>query len=151
MPDTPETILAFDFGLRRIGVAVGQQITASASPLGIVNNGEKGPDWVQIRRYIKEWNPQRLIVGMPLHADGSVSDISKVVESFIADLIQFGLPVNAVDERYSSIEAGRKLRSERAQGLRRKVRKETLDSAAATIIAERWLLLPVESDRENRH
>ncbi|RLA22849.1 MAG: Holliday junction resolvase RuvX, partial [Gammaproteobacteria bacterium] len=57
MPGTPETILAFDFGSRRIGVAVGQQVTDSASPLGVINNGEKGPDWGHVQRLIREWGP----------------------------------------------------------------------------------------------
>jgi putative Holliday junction resolvase len=66
----PETILAFDYGLRRIGVAVGQDVTASASPVGIVENGEKGVDHDRIRAIISEWHPTRLVVGMPTHRRG---------------------------------------------------------------------------------
>ena len=54
MPDTPETILAFDYGGRRIGVAVGQQVTGSASPLGVVSNDENGPDWAAIETLVKD-------------------------------------------------------------------------------------------------
>ena len=139
MPGTPETILAFDFGSRRIGVAVGQQVTDSASPLGVVNNGENGPDWDHVQRLIREWGPARLVVGMPLHADGSPSAVTELVESFIEDLTRFGLSIDPVDERYSSVEAEQILRSERAAGVRGRISKEMIDSTAALLIAERWL------------
>ena len=139
MPGTPETIMAFDFGLRRIGVAVGQQVTSSASPLGAIGNGENGPDWEQIRTLIDEWRPNRLVVGMPTHADGSASDISAVVQAFIEALGRFELPIEAVDERYSSIEAEALLKSQRADGIRGRISKEMVDSVAAAVIAERWL------------
>lgn len=139
MPGTPETILAFDFGLRRIGVAIGQQVTDSASPLGIVANKDNGPDWAHIEALIKEWRPQRLIVGVPSHADGSPSEIGNAVRRFIADLERFGLPVDAVDERDSSLEAGQRLKSQRSAGLRGRIRREMIDAAAAVLIAERWL------------
>lgn len=139
MPGTPETILAFDFGLRRIGVAVGQQVTESASPLGIVRNGGDGPDWTRIEALVREWRPARLVVGMPSHADGSSSAIGDIVSEFIAGLGRFGLPVEAVDERYSSVEAEALLKSRRTAGRQGRIRKEMIDSAAAMLIAERWL------------
>jgi putative Holliday junction resolvase len=139
MPATPETILAFDFGLRRIGVAVGQQVTASSNPLAVIANGENGPDWTAIEALIREWQPDRIIVGMPSHADGSPSEISNAVEQFIKDLTRFERPVETEDERYSSLEAEELLKSERALGLRGRIRKEMIDSVAATLIAERWL------------
>jgi putative Holliday junction resolvase len=139
MPGTPETILAFDFGSRRIGVAVGQQVTDSANPLGVVINGPKGPDWAHIETLIKEWQPDRLIVGMPLHKDGSQSKTSALVTSFVADLRRFCVAIDTVDERYSSVEAQDLLNKERASGMRGRIRKEMIDSASATLIAERWL------------
>lgn len=139
MPGTPETVLAFDFGLRRIGVAVGQQVTNSASPLGIVGNSDNGPDWDRIQALIEEWRPQRLIVGMPSHTDGSPAEIGAIVGAFVADLVRFGLPVETVDERYSSVEAGERLRALRSAGLRGRIGKEIIDAAAAVLIAERWL------------
>lgn len=139
MPGTPETIIAFDFGLRRIGVAVGQQVTNSASPLETVGNSDNGPDWSRIDAIVREWRPQRLIVGMPTHADGSPSDIANTVRKFIDELSKFELPVETVDERYSSVEAEAVLRSQREEGLRGRISKEAIDSAAATFIAERWL------------
>ncbi len=139
MPATPETILAFDFGLRRIGVAVGQQVTASANPLAVIQNGDNGPDWTVIARIIRDWQPARIIVGMPTHADGSPSEIANHVRKFIGELARFDRPVETEDERYSSLEAEELLKSERALGLRGRISKEMIDSAAATLIAERWL------------
>lgn len=135
----PETILAFDFGLRRIGIAVGQTVTGSATPLGVVRNGEAGPDWPRIDRFVAEWKPARLVVGMPLAADGSQSALGAGVENFTRGLERFSLPVTAVDERYSSIEAGEKLIAARRFGLRGRIGREAVDSAAAALIAERWL------------
>ena len=139
MPDTPETILAFDFGSRRIGVAVGQQVTNSASPLGVIRNSEDGPDWEHIQRLIREWSPARLVVGLPSNADGSSSAITKLVHSFVVNLAQFGLATDTVDERYSSVEAEQLLRAGRTAGVRGRISKEMIDSTAALLIAERWL------------
>ena len=139
MRDTPETILAFDFGMRRIGVAVGQQITASATSLAVVTSRDDGPDWKAIADLVDEWRPARLVVGMPLNADGTASEMTDQVRAFADQLERFGLPVECEDERYSSLEAKALLNSERAQGLRGRISKGMIDSAAATLIAERWL------------
>ena len=139
MPDMPETVLAFDFGRRRIGVAVGQQVTGSASPLGVVRNGKEGPDWERVEQLIGEWRPARIIVGMPLHADGTRSDITELVDGFIEQIGRFGLQIETVDERYSSLEAESMLKSGRATGLHGRINKEMIDTAAAVLIAERWL------------
>ena len=146
MPGTPdqatagaETILAFDFGLRRIGVAVGQSVTGSASPLGIVSNGASGPDFAAIAALVAEWRPARLVVGLPLHADGSDSEMLGPVRTFVGELGRFDLPVATVDERYSSIEAQRLLKDARASGNRGRIRKADIDAAAAVCIAERFL------------
>ena len=139
MPGTPETIISFDFGLRRIGVAVGQQVTLSANPLETVANGANGPDWHRISDIVREWRPDRLVVGMPRHADGSPSEMSDPVRRFIEELGRFELPVEEVDERYSSVEAEAILKTRRAEGIGGRISKEMIDSAAATLIAERWL------------
>ena len=144
MPDTPEaerpeTVIAFDFGLRRIGVAVGQTVTGSASPLGVVQNGVDGPDDSRIAALIAEWRPARLIVGMPAHADGSPSEMQQHVRAFVADLAVYSLPVETVDERYTSIEAEAALKQARAAGTSGRISKEMIDSAAAVFIAERYL------------
>ncbi|MDJ0700174.1 MAG: Holliday junction resolvase RuvX [Woeseiaceae bacterium] len=135
----PVTVLAFDFGLRRIGVAVGQDVTGSASPLGTVRNGDAGPDQARIAELIREWHPSSLVVGMPYHADGSDSDIQAPVRAFIASLEPYGLPVESVDERYTSVEAQRLLKNARTSGSRGRLSKADIDSAAAVMIAERYL------------
>ena len=135
----PETVLAFDFGLRRIGVAAGQDVTGSASPLGVVRNGENGPDKERIAALIEEWQPTRLVVGMPFHADGSDSELQEPVKAFIASIACFGVPVDTVDERFTSIEAERVLKDARAAGRRGRLSKDDVDSAAAVVIAERYL------------
>ena len=146
MPDTPdrekkqsETVLAFDFGLRRIGVAVGQTVTGSASPLRIVNNGGNGPDFEAVSQVINEWRPSRLIVGLPTHADGSPSKMKPHIEEFIVGLGRYKLPIDTVDERYTSLEAEAVLKNARAAGRRGRISKEMIDSAAAVFIAERFL------------
>ncbi len=135
----PETILAFDYGLRRIGVAVGQDVTASASPVGTVANGENGVDHERINEIIAEWRPTRLVVGMPLHADGSPSEMTDAVNAFVVELARYELPVETTDERYSSVEAERTLKSARQQGSRGRISKADIDIAAAVCIAERYL------------
>ena len=144
MPDTPDTnhpesIVAFDFGLRRIGVAVGQNITASANPIAVISNSDTGPDWQAISAILSEWRPARVIVGMPLHKDGSPSEMVKHINQFIGELKRFSRPVETVDESYSSLEASELLKSERTLGLRGRINKEAIDSVAAMLIAERWL------------
>jgi putative Holliday junction resolvase len=146
MPDTPdssrcqpETILAFDFGLRRIGIAVGQSVTGSASPLGVVANTDRGPDFDAIGKRVSEWHPSRLVVGLPMHADGSASEMQETVKVFIAELGRYDLPIETMDERYSSVEAESTLKNARAAGTRGRIRKEDIDAAAAVMIAERYL------------
>lgn len=144
MPGTPErpypeTVLAFDFGLRRIGVAVGQDLTGSASPLGTVKNGANGPDQRTITKLIDEWQPNRLVVGMPADADGSPTALQPQVQAFVGELRRYQLPVERIDERYTSVEAAAILKNARATGSRGRVSKEMIDSAAAVLIAERYL------------
>ncbi len=135
----PRTVLAFDFGTRRIGVAVGQDVTGSASPLGIVRNREDGADHRRIQALIEEWRPTELVVGLPMHADGSPGDITRRVMAFVRELERHGVPVHTVDERYTSIEAERVLKGARAAGSSRRVSRAKIDSAAAVLIAERYL------------
>lgn len=135
----PRTVLSFDFGLRRIGVAVGQDVTGSASPLGIIANRQEGPDYARLDELIRQWQPTQLVVGMPSHADGSASDMEDLVRDFAAGLTRYGLPIETVDERYTSIEAERVLKDARAAGTRGRISREMIDSAAAVLIAERYL------------
>jgi putative holliday junction resolvase len=137
----PHTVIAFDFGLKRIGVAAGDTLTRSAAPRPAVTVTRSGPDWDRIRREIETLRPQRLIVGAPYNADGSPGSLADTVKSFARQLGQrYGLPVEMVDERWSSLEAAAALKARRASGVRRRrVQREDIDSTAAAIILERWL------------
>lgn len=137
--DAPETILAFDYGLRRIGVAVGQQVTGSASAIATVSNRERGPDWAHIDALVGEWQPTRLVVGMPQTADGEPSSLTEAVDAFCHSLQRYALPLATVDERHSSLEAGQLLKGARRAGSRGRIAKGQIDAAAAAVIAERWL------------
>jgi putative Holliday junction resolvase len=133
------TILVFDFGIRRIGVAIGQDITGTGSPVGVVSNSNDGVDHAAIKSIIQEWDPTNIVVGMPIHTDGSPSKMQEKVESFIEELRRYKLDIDTVDERYTSIEAKKALKMARAAGTRGRVSKEMIDSAAAVFIAERYL------------
>lgn len=136
---SPRTVLAFDYGLRRIGAAIGQDVTGSASPLQVIANRDDGVDHAAIAALVDEWRPTVIVVGMPAHADGSRSDMQDHVDAFIAELQRYDLPVETVDERYTSIEAERVLKDARAAGRRGRISKPMIDSAAAVFIAERYL------------
>jgi putative Holliday junction resolvase len=136
-----ETLLAFDFGLRRIGIASGDTITGSASPLTTVARTATGPDWSAIAHEIRALKPSRLVVGRPYNSDGTPGSLAAATDAFAAELAtRHGLPVLRVDERHSSREATAELKARRASGQRRRrVQKEDIDSVAAAIILGRWL------------
>lgn len=118
---------------------MGQDVTGSASPLGIIHNRDSGVDHESIARLIKEWRPTGLVVGMPWHADGSASDLQAPVIAFAEELERYGLPVDTTDERYTSVDAEAALKGARRSGSRGRISKEMIDSAAAVFIAERYL------------
>jgi putative holliday junction resolvase len=136
-----QTVLAFDFGLKRIGIAAGDTLTATAAPRPAAAVHQQGPDWDAIAREVRMLSPGLLVVGAPYNADGSPGALAPAARRFAAELeSRFGLPVNLVDERWSSLEANAALKAQRASGERkRRVRKEDIDSAAAAVILERWL------------
>ncbi len=136
-----QTVLAFDFGLRRIGIASGDTVTATAGPRPAVAVTTSGPDWASIEREIRSLQPHLLVVGAPYNADGSPGSLATAADGFAAELERrFGLPVHRVDERFSSLHASERLKAQRASGARkRRVRREDVDSAAAAVILERWL------------
>ena len=134
------TVIAFDFGLKRIGVACGDTLTASAAPRPAVSIGAQGPDWNAIGRELAALAPKLLVLGAPYNVDGSPGRLARAADEFAAELVRrFALPVARVDERYSSIEASAALKSQRASGARGRIRREHIDSAAAAVILERWL------------
>jgi len=142
LTDAPavQTVLAFDFGFKRIGIASGDTLTATAAPRPAVAVHQHGPDWDSIAREVRSLTPKLLVVGAPYNADGSPGALAPAARRFAAELERrFGLPVHLVDERWSSLEANAALKARRASGERkRRVRKEDVDSAAAAVILERW-------------
>jgi putative Holliday junction resolvase len=141
MPEgRPEVILSVDFGLKRMGIASGDTLTRTAHPRTTIPNGSHGPDWSALERVLADTRPARIAVGEPYNADGSESPLTGAARAFAADLARrSGLPVDLVDERWSSQDAEERLRDERASGGRkRRVTKEAIDAAAAAVILERW-------------
>lgn len=133
-------VLGFDFGARRIGVASGNRISQSARPLPalIANKGE--PDWVRVDALLSEWQPEALVVGLPLTLDGGEQAITRGARAF-ADALgtRSKLPVHMVDERHTSQEAARRFAAQRAAGSARRRDAENIDSLAAAVILESWL------------
>lgn len=130
------TVVAFDFGTRRIGVAVGEPETGLAHPLTEIAGEEAEPRFAAIGRIIAEWKPRRLVVGLPLAADGTGHDLTRRAQRFARQLEgRFGLPVSLVDERYTSVEAEAGLRE---AGARKALREKRIDAAAAQLILQQY-------------
>jgi putative Holliday junction resolvase len=142
-PEPPRGILlAFDFGLRRIGVAVGQTETRTATALTTIRAGGDRR-WAEIAGLIDEWRPCALVVGLPLDAEGRDTEISRAARNFGSRLRQrFSLPVFQVDERLSSRQAKARFAKLRAGGAARRKDAGRLDAMAAEIILENWLQSP---------
>lgn len=136
------TLLGFDFGTRKIGVAVGQTITATASPLTTLRHRGGKPDWVAIEALIREWRPQAAVLGLPHNMDDTEEEtLAEPVRRFARQLQgRFALPVHLVDERLTTIAAERAVGSG-AGGRRRGGARATdaLDAYAAKLILETWL------------
>jgi putative Holliday junction resolvase len=133
--------LGFDFGLRRIGVAVGGSSTGRAEPLATIACRLNQPDWGKLDDLVNEWKPAVLVVGLPYNTDGSESEMTGAARKF-AGRIQnrYRIRSELRDERLSSVEAEDSLREQRRSGTRRRrVRKEDVDRAAAAVILQRWL------------
>ncbi len=130
-------ILAFDFGLARIGVAVGQPITATANPLETLQAKQGVPDWHRVEAVIKEWQPKLLLVGEPFNMDNSDQQITELARKFANRLHgRFGLPVEMVDERLTSASAREEIFE---FGGYKKLKKTQIDSIAAALILESWM------------
>ncbi len=137
MNDAPTTVLGFDYGLRRIGVAVGQTLTATATPLTTVHAQDGRPAWEAIERLLAEWSPKALVVGLPLNMDGTEHEMTHAARDFAAQLhSRYHKPVHLVDERLSSLEAERILA---AQGKRGRGGRTDIDKIAAQLILQSWL------------
>lgn len=131
------TLLGFDFGPRKIGVAVGQTVTRSANPLITLRSRNEQPDWARIETLIRDWKPSALVVGLPFNMDDTEVDWSPRVHRFARQLHgRYHLPVHLVDERLTSIEARRQLA---ARPGHKAPTLEAVDALAAALILETWL------------
>ena len=118
------TVLAFDFGLKRIGVAVGEPELGTAHPLPVAR------DFSQVEKLVQEWKPTHLVVGLPTSVRGEPHAVTRQAEDFARRLEKrFKLPVARVDERYTSVEAESRLKG---------IKKKAVDSVAAQLILEQY-------------
>ena len=139
-PDAVSTALGFDYGARRIGVAVGNALTGTARALEVIANGAQGPDWPRVDALMREWQPQILLVGLPLTMEGEEQKNRAAARAFAARLDEnYKMPTQLVDERLSSREAARRFAQRRAGGQARRKHAAALDAVAAEIIIEQWL------------
>lgn len=136
------TLLAFDYGARRIGVAVGEQEPQTAAALTTVDARDGAPRWDQLDPLVAEWQPVALVIGIPHHSDGTESALAAPARQFAGELgRRYGLPVFSVDESLTSRAADAELREQRKSGmLRRRVRRDDSDRIAARLILESWLV-----------
>lgn len=130
------SVLGFDFGKKFIGIAIGQELTGSASPLGSVKANDGIPNWDNIEKYLKEWLPDYLVVGLPLNMDGTEQPLTKAAKKFGNRLHgRFGLPVEFQDERLTTADAKERLF---AQGGYKNLTKDNVDALSASLIIESY-------------
>jgi len=131
-PDAPQTVLGFDYGKVRTGIAVGQSVSGTATALTTLTSRNQKPDWEGINQLIIEWQPDALVVGIPVHMDGSEQAMTTAARKFGRQLNgRFQLPVYEAEERLSSMEAEQYLGSSRD--------KAAIDKEAARLILQSWL------------
>lgn len=132
----PKTILAFDYGTQNIGVAVGQEFSATAQELPPLKARDGVPDWNQVAGLLAEWQPDLLVVGLPLNMDGSDSEFAQRARKFANRLHgRFGMPIEMMDERLSTFSAKGEAM---ARGHGGNYREAPVDSIAARLILESW-------------
>lgn len=130
------TVIAFDFGTSSIGAAIGQEITGTANPLTSFKAKEGVPDWNQIEKILREWQPDLIIVGLPLNMDGTEQPLTALARKFANRIHgRFGFQVELHDERLTTVEAKSHLFS---SGGYKALNKGRIDSASAVLILESW-------------
>ena len=133
-------VIAFDFGLKRTGVAVGNTVTGSATPECTLKSKDELPDWDGITKLFKEWQPSQIVVGMPTELDGSENPLKKRIERFCNQIQgRYNIAVDQENEQFTSIEAAQRLKQLRQNGRKQKVSKDEVDKIAAAIILENWM------------
>lgn len=137
MTNNVNTILGFDFGTKSIGVAIAQAVTGTAAPLEALKANDGIPNWQEIEAIFHEWQPDSIVVGLPLNMDGSFQQVTYGAKKFANRLSnRFKMKVYTHDERLTSAEAREKLFE---LGGFKKLKKEKVDSVAACLIVESWL------------
>ena len=137
----PRTFLGFDFGMKRIGIAAGQDLTATTTALDAVRVNEAMPDWAAITRLVNSWKPDALVVGLPFNLDGTEHDMTHAAREFGIQLQQrYHIPVHMIDERLSSHAAEQILAAsgKKRPKLHTQASKQQIDSVAAQVILETW-------------
>lgn len=128
------SILGFDFGMKYIGVAIGQEITGSARPLGSIKANDGIPNWDNVSHYLKEWQPDLVVVGLPLNMDGTEQPMTKSAKKFGNRIHgRFGIAVEFQDERLTTTDAKAQLFQ---QGGYRNLKKDNIDAHSAMLIIE---------------
>lgn len=136
-PQGQRTLLGFDFGSKSIGIAVGQEITTSATPLQALKARDGIPDWDALGVIINEWQPDLIIVGLPLNMDGTPQAVTYAAKKFANRLnSRYGIPVETQDERLTTVDARAQLF---ARGGYKKLSKSNVDNLSARLILESWL------------
>ena len=131
------SLMGFDFGTRSIGVATGQEVTGTASPLTSLKANEGIPDWVQLEKLLKEWQPDLLVVGLPLNIDGTEQEMTVRARKFGQRLHgRFGFQVEFKDERLTTTDAKARLFE---QGGYKALGKSRVDAVSAQLILESWM------------
>lgn len=134
------TVLAFDFGEKRIGVATGETLLGNAHPLTVIHAESNDDRFAAIAKLVAEWRPVQLVVGLPTHADGTPHDMTRLAQKFGERLQRrFNLPVGFADERLTSLDAEARLRE---TGRNSKSAKPLLDAVAAQLILQTWFESP---------
>jgi putative Holliday junction resolvase len=135
----PVTVMGFDFGTARIGVAIGQELTATATPLAALKAHKGQPDWDGITRLIQEWQPTLLVVGLPRHVDGTANTVTTAALDFSRQLHnRYQREVATIDERLSSHEANDLLSAATPWPKRKRSDGIGVDAVAAMLILESW-------------
>lgn len=130
------TVIAFDFGTKNIGIAIGQELTGYARALASMKSKVDSPNWEKIGKALQEWEPELVVVGLPLNMDGSEQTITNLARKFSFNLhARFGIPTILHDERLSTIEARSSLFH---YGGYSALNKDSIDAASAVIILESW-------------
>jgi len=138
MPDG--TVLAFDFGEKRIGVATGETLLGSAHPLVVIRAESNDDRFAAIGKLIAEWHPVQLVVGLPTHADGTPHEMTRLAQKFAERLKRrYHLPVAFADERLTSLDAEARLRE---TGRDSRAARPLLDAVAAQLILQTWFESP---------